>query len=344
MKARQFGAVATAVLALVMAGVAWADEPVGETSVGTKLFLDVSHLDHDLPGAGADASGSSADLKRFFIDVDHRFSKVWSAHLTTDINWLRDQDPTDLWVRHAYVQGSFSKALTLRLGAAPMPWQALVNKWYGYRYVETDLTMRAKVGNVADWGVHALGTLGAGGRVGYAASVVTGAGYKKPRLGNGPDVSARLSFRPTAHTVLGLGGYRGTLGQGTGGREAWHTAQRWSLMAAYADRFWRVGAQYFRASDWSRVPSPQGDRSHGWSAWISRQLTPMVSLFARHDHVEPSGWLDPERRDRYSNAGVEWRAHTWLRVAAVWKRTRLTDDGEELGTDNEAGLWAQVTF
>lgn len=345
MKVGQLLPGALAMLLLAGAGSAWADElPVGGTHVGTKLFLDASRLDRDVSGTGADTRDSNADLKRFFINVDHRFSTLWSAHLTTDIKWLRKQDPGDLWVRHAYVQGRFSKAFTLRLGAAPMPWQGLVNKWYGYRYVESDLTMRNKVGNVADWGVHALGSLGAGGRVEYAASVATGAGYKKPRLGNGPDLSARVSFQPNEHTVLGVGGYRGTLGRDVGGRAARHTAQRWSLMAAYADKLWRVGGQYFRASDWNQVLSPQSDRSHGWSIWASRQLTSNVSLFARHDHVEPSGQLDPERRDRYSNVGVEWHATTWLRVAAVWKRSRLTDAGQQLRTDNEAGLWAQVVF
>lgn len=347
MKARQLGSAATAVLALAATGAAWADQPEGETRVSTKWFLDVSHLDRDLPGAGADSNDTSADLKRFFIDVDHRFSKIWSAHLTTDITWLRNQDPGDLWVRHAYVQGIFSKAFIVRLGAAPMPWQGLVNKWYGYRYVESDLTMRNKVGNVADWGIHTLGELGelgVGGRLEYAASMVTGASYKQPRLGNGPDLSARVSFQPTPHTVVGLGGYRGTLGQDTGGREALHTAQRWSVMAAYADEWWRVGGQYFHASNWHAVVSAQGDHSHGWSAWLSRQLTPSVSLFVRHDHVEPSGQLDPQRRDRYSHAGVEWRARAWLRVAAVWKHMRLTDGSPPLRTDNEAGLWAQVAF
>lgn len=333
------------VLFLAVAGAGWADDlPVGGTSVSGKLFLNASHLDQDVNGVRTDDSGTNADLKRFFINVDHRFSDVWSAHVTTDIHWQRHQDPTDLWLRYAYVQGRFSKAFNLRLGSAPMPWQGLVNQWYGYRYVEKDATMRAGVGSTADWGVHALGSLGADGRVEYAASLATGAGYKKPRLGNGPDVAARVSFQPGEHVVVGLGGYRGTLGQDAGKLDSQRTAQRWSLMAAYADAKWRLGGQYFRANDWSQVMSPQSDRSHGWSAWASMQLTPEVSLFARHDHVEPSRWLDPERRDRYTNAGVEWQAYKWLRLAAVWKRERLSDGGRRLKTANEAGLWAQITF
>lgn len=333
------------VMALGLAGTVWAgDTPVGQTVVGGKLFLNVSDLDRHVNGTPAGGRGVQADLSRFFVNFDHRFSRTWSLHVTTDVHWMRHTSPTDLWLRYAYVEGEFGKAFKLRLGSAPMPWHGLVNQWYGYRYVEKDLTMRAKVGNPADWGVHALGSLGAQGRVEYAASVVTGAGYKKPRLGNGPDVAARVSFQPTAHTVIGAGGYRGTLAEDAGTRSSLHTAQRWTLMAAYADARWRLGAQWFQARNWGRVIRPRADRSQGWSAWASMQVTPTVAVFARHDHVRPSDWLDPERRDRYTNAGVEWKVANGLRLAAVWKRERLNRDGVHLQTVDEAGVWAQITF
>ena len=98
------------------AGAHAADTPVGATTVGGKLFLDVSHLNQYRNGQRTATSRDGADLKRFYIDVDHRFSQVWSAHLTTDINWMRNNSPTDLWVKHAYLQGAFSKALVLRFG------------------------------------------------------------------------------------------------------------------------------------------------------------------------------------------------------------------------------------
>lgn len=331
---------------LCAAGVAQAaDLPVGATQVGGKVFVDATHIDRTTAAGRSDGSGYGVDLTRFYLNVDHRFSDVWSAHLLTDLQWPRHDDPTDLWVKHAYLQGDFSKAFVLRLGAAATPWIGLVNQWYGYRYVEKDLIMRAKVGSTADWGVHALGALGSGrGDVDYAVSVITGAGYKKPRLGNGPDVGARVSWQPSAHTVVGVGGYHGTLGRDVDGREALHTARRWDVMAAYADERWRLGGQYFHADDWNRVLDPAGDTSHGWSVWASMQVTPRVSVFARHDHLKPSVSLDPERHDRYSNAGVEWQAGKGLRLAAVYKRERLRMGSASFETTNEVGVWAQVTF
>lgn len=334
---------ATAAAGFLAAASAYAgDVPVGGTDVSGTVFVDVSHIDQH--GAGAGRNDTEADLKRFYINIGHRFSDAWSAHLTTDIQWKRHDDPTDLRVKKAYLEGKFSPALTLRLGVNSMPWMSLVNRWYGFRYVETGLVRRARTGHSADWGVHVSGLLGQARRVGYAVSVVTGAGYKKPRLGNGPDVAVRVSWQPGAHWIMALGGYRGTLAQNVDGRRRQHRARRWDAMLAWADSRWRLGGQYFHAEDWDRVLDSQGDNSHGWSVWASMQITPRVAVFARHDHITPSASLDPERHDRYSNAGVQWRARPWLRLAAVYKRQRLVLAGQARRTVNEAGLWAQITF
>lgn len=309
---------------------------VGATRVSGSLFLDLSHVD----GNGS----TSADLKRFYFNVEHRFSETWSVRATSDVNWLRDQQPTDVWLKFAYLQGSFSKAFTLRAGAAPMPWSELADKWSGFRYIDAELVSRVKAGETSDWGVHALGTFGASGQLAYAAAIVTGAGYKQPRIGNGPDFESRVSWQPTAHTVLAVGGYAGTRGQDGDGQDALHTARRWNALAAYADSRWRFGAQYFRADDWNQVLRVADDRGDGWSAWASVQVAPKVALFARHDRYAPSSVLDPSRSERYSNAGIEWHARPWLRMAAVWKHTRVDDHGVVLKDGDEAGVYAQINY
>lgn len=314
------------------------DLAVGATRINGTVFLDMSRLD----AQGSESTG--ADLKRFYFNVEHRFSPVWSVRATTDINWLRGQDPTDLWLKYAYLQGTFDKAFTLRAGAAPMPWSELADKWWGYRYIDPELVSRVKAGETSDWGVHALGAFGKRGQLDYAVSVVTGAGYKQPRLGNGPDVDARFSWQPSTHTVVALGTYSGTRGEDVDGAAALHVAHRWSALAAYADARWRFGAQYFRTDDWNRVLKPAGDRGHGWSAWASVQLAPKLAVFARHDRYVPSSVLDPSRTERYANAGIEWRARSWLRVAAVWKRTRVADAGAVLQDVREAGVYAQLSY
>lgn len=67
-----------------------ADTPVGETTFGGRIFINASHLDSYQHGHRSASSGNGVDLTRLYLDLDHRFSPLWSAHVTTDINWLRD--------------------------------------------------------------------------------------------------------------------------------------------------------------------------------------------------------------------------------------------------------------
>ncbi|MEO7072567.1 MAG: hypothetical protein ABI300_06205, partial [Rhodanobacter sp.] len=277
-------------------------------------------------------------------DVDHRFSPEWSAHATTDINWLRDASPTDLWLKRAYLQGAFSKALTLRVGVADMPWTAYANHWGGYRYVDNELAGRLKYANSTDWGVHLLGALGARGQWQYATAVVSGSSFKRPRTGDSADVEMRLGWQPTTHTVLAVGGYRGKRALDGGEHVAVHTAQRWNAMAAYADSRFRLGAQYFRASNWNQVRSPRADAARGWSAWASMQLAPQWSVLARHDDAHLSVQLDPLRRDRYNSLGLEYRCSRSLQLAIVAKRERLANHVGVVTGTNELGVWTQIAF
>ena len=71
------------------------------TKVSAQIFLNASQLDRD--GVVTDDEGLALDLKRTFITVDHRFNQHWTAQVTTDVQWLRNSDPTDVWLRHAYL-------------------------------------------------------------------------------------------------------------------------------------------------------------------------------------------------------------------------------------------------
>lgn len=321
-----------------------ADTAVGDTTLGGKIFIDATHLDQHRNGRRTGLDRNGVDLKRLYIDIDHRFSPVWSAHVTTDINWTRNQSPTDLWFKHAYLEGAFSKALVLRLGAAAMPWAGLVNHWSGYRYIDKELVTRLNFGASADWGVHLLGSAGERGQWQYATSMVSGSSFKRPRTGDRADFEARVAWQPTEYTVIALGGYDGTRALDGGDHTALHTARRQDLMVAYADKRLRLGAQYFRATDWNQVRSPQGDHARGWSVWASVKVAPRWALFARHDRADTSERLDPARRERYTDAGVEWEVNRSVQVAAAYKHERLANPSRELTASNEVGLWAQIAY
>lgn len=336
------GVLTTLILACLCLPTQAATPRPGDTTLGGQIFLDITHLQQTTQGRRTSSTG--ADLKRLFLNLDHQFSLVWSAHVTGDINWLRDAAPTDPWLRHAYIQGAFSKALVLQLGVADLPWAGLVNSWSGYRYVDNELVTRLNFGASSDWGVHVLGTVGDRGQLQYAASMISGSSYKRPRTGDRPDFETRVAWQPTAHTVLAIGTYDGTLAQDGGAHVAQHTARRWDAMAAWRDARFRLGAQYFRADNWNQVRTIAGDHASGWSAWASMQVAPRWTLFARHDQADTSARLDPARQARYSHLGLEYHVSRSVQVAAVVRRQRLANHTTLSTTTNEAGLWTQIAF
>lgn len=307
------------------------------TKVSTQIFVNASDLQRRWVSTADE--GIAMDLKRFFIHVDHRFNEDWSARLTTDVQWQRNSDPTDLFIRHAYLQRRLGKSQHVRLGNAPTPWIGYAAQRNGFRYVDPGVTSRMRLGAPADWGVHGGGKLG---QFNYAVAAVTGAGFQKPRTGKRADVEARVAWAPIANLEFALGGYQGTRAMDVNTSRL-HTAKRWNGMVSYVDEKLRLGAEFFYADNWTRVIQASPDAARGWSAWSSYQLTPTVAMFSRHDHTEMSLRLNPTQEQRYSQLGMELRQSRHLRLALVGKRTDMQSVTRRAKA-NEIGVWAQVMF
>lgn len=328
---------AVAALALLLAAGAQ-DAPAAEPAlrVSGQFFLNASHLDRDASTSG---DGWGVDLKRSFLTLDYRFSDTWSAQLRTDIQWQRHQSPSDLWLRHAYLQRRLEHGW-LRLGSAPTPWIAGESAREGFRYVQPGLIAGNGLGDPADYGAHLEQQHGA---FTWAASVVTGAGFKKPRLGNRADVELRAAWVPHKGLELALGGYHGTRAQDTAGRAREHTATRWHAMLSWVGARTRAGAQAYRADNWNRITQPGSDAGRGWSSWASWHPAPAWAVFTRHERNRPSLQRAPASATRYSHLGLEWQPNRQLRLAAVGKRVQHRSAARH-GRDHEAGLWAQLAF
>jgi hypothetical protein len=174
------------------------------TTVGGKTYIDFTSIDQKNDGVKTSNSGIGADVKRFYLAIDHSFNDMWSANLTTDFNYVSNDSETQLYVKKAYLQGKFSDAFMLRAGSADLPWVPYVENLYGYRWVENTLIDRLKFGTSADWGLHAGGKL-ANGMLDYAASVVNGNGYKNPSRSKAVDFEGRLGVHPIDGVTLAAG-------------------------------------------------------------------------------------------------------------------------------------------
>ncbi len=343
---------ATIILACVSSG-AHAVDVTEKTSVSGKAFIDLTNIDQQSDGDSTDASGTGLDVKRFYLGIDHVFDSTWSANLTTDFNYVGNDGETQLYVKKAYLQGSFGDALFVRAGSADLPWVPFVEGLYGYRYVENVLVDHLKFGTSADWGVHAGGKL-ANGLVSYAASVVNGAGYKNPTRSKSVDVEGRISVVPVEGLTLAAGFYNGKLGQDKESTDAQHTAQRYDALVAYVNSRFRAGAEYFQAKDWKQVLSTSSDKADGYSLWGAYNFNDRMSAFARYDSANPSKDLNPDLSSDYFNVGFAYRPRKNVDLAVVYKEDKVdngllatsngTIGGVNDGKYREVGLWAQVGF
>jgi uncharacterized protein YigA (DUF484 family) len=339
---------------------AWA----ANTKISGKAYFNVSNIDQkstDLAGVTSKsaANGTEAELKRFYLTIDHKFSPIFSASATTDFRYGTNGTSKDtlVYLKKAYLQATLAPEFYVRVGAADLPWVPFAESIYGYRFVENTLIDRTKFGTSTDWGVHAGGTF-ANGLVSYAVSAINGAGYKTlSRTSDTIDVEGRVSVNPIKPITLAVGGYTGKLGKSEADlpdTATPHTAERFNALAAYTDNRIRAGVEYFWAKKWTTVTSPAGDKADGWSAFASYAFMPQFSVFGRYDWVKPSQDLKPALKDNYFNAGVDYKPLPPLDLALVYKRDRVkngtlstsngTIGGPAHGSYDEFGLWGQFAF
>jgi hypothetical protein len=331
------------------------------TSISGKAFLNVSNIDHKRSGVDQTDNGTETELKRFYIGVDHKFSDVFSANVTTDFRYNTNGSTGNdvlVYLTKAYLQAKLDPAFTVRVGEADLPWVPFVEGIYGYRFIENTLIDRTKFGTSADWGVHVLGSF-ANNLVSYQVSAVNGAGYKTlARNSDTIDLEGRVSLNPVKPITFAVGGYTGKLGKSADNGAVTHRASRFDALAAYTDNRVRAGVEYFAAKNWNNVNTVGTDKSNGWSAFGSFAFTPRIAAFGRYDWVKPNRDTNPALHDHYYNVGLDYKPLPPLDIALVYKRDRAnngflsTSNGTigglpgtlGNGTYDEIGVFGQFVF
>ncbi|HWJ38233.1 MAG TPA: hypothetical protein VNR86_05685 [Sphingomicrobium sp.] len=334
------------------------------TSISGKSFFNVSNINQksvDLAGTTTESAqnGTQVELKRFYVSVDHKFNDMFSADITTDFRYNANglSKDTAVFVKKAYLQAKFNPALTVRIGAADLPWIAFDEGVYGFRFVDPTLIDRTKFGSSVDWGVHVLGSF-ADNLVSYQVSAIDGQGYKTlSRSSDTLDLEGRINVNPTKNITLAVGGYTGKLGKSAANlpdSATPHTATRFDALAAYTDKRVRAGVEYFAARNWNNVNTAAKDKSDGWSAFGSFAFTPKILAFGRYDWLRPSRIGAPALKNRYFNIGLDYKPISPLDFAFVYKRevtrhgTLATANGiiggAAEGSYDEFGLFGQFTF
>jgi hypothetical protein len=363
----------TAAVMAAIAGMNIAAQADESTTVGGKAYIDFTSKKTTSGGATQDKS-IGFDLTRFYLSVGHTFDDMWSANLTTDVNYAADCgtyvtgggtvdatsssttepvvgyttskcSPADvqLYVKKAYLQAKFSDAAVLRAGSADMPWIPYVEDAYGYRWVEKTLIDRTGFGTSADWGAHVGGKAG---MFNYAVSAVNGNGYKHPDRSKSLDFAARVGVMPVKGLNVALGFYDGKLGKNTFANAnatppvTVLTGKRMDALVAYSQDMFNVGAEFFSAKDWNTSTT---DKGSGYSAFGSVKAGSSAAVFARYDNVKPHKTSVPGLKDTYYNVGVSYEARKNVDLALAYKNEKMKNSGSEAKT-SEIGIWTQVKF
>jgi len=277
-------------------------EVAPNTTVGSQLFADVSHISNDQAGIPVAPDGTGFDVKRFYLIVDHIFNDVWSANLTTDAQYISSPSVsvttapvaagakpvtvttsttnsgavTEVFIKKLYLQAKFDDAFVLHAGSYNMPWTTFVEGLYGYRWIEKVTTDRLGFANTADWGLHATGSFGPTG-INYALSAVNGGGFKNPSRSKDIDFEGQVNYVSPIGVTLGVGAYAGHLGQVVAANQDFdkHTATRLDSAIGYQLAGLRVGGEYYVARNYKTVNSVTAG-AFGTSAVIATSITTIV--------------------------------------------------------------------
>ncbi|MCA1767589.1 MAG: hypothetical protein LC639_05160 [Idiomarina sp.] len=322
----------------LLSGGFWIACAQAETSLSSQLFINASNIQQQ--NLDSDIEGWELDLKRFYLDVNQKFNGKWSALVTTDVQWRRQNDPTDVWFRHAYIQRKLSDGQLLQIGVAPLPWIDYIARKVGYRYVDPSLTPMNQFAGPTDLGVHYSNN---NDNVSYAVSVVTGGGFKKPRVGDSVDVEAYAAWHVLPGLDIAVGGYRGARTQDKDEAPKINTAERFNASVNYQVKKMRFGIEYVHNSNWGQVASPVEDAKSGWASWASYRYAPKYSVFVRYDATKPSRRLNPGYEKDYVQIGWDWEVAPYVTVALVAKQ--VEESRKELERDSyEFGLWSMWNF
>ncbi len=275
-----------------------------DTTLGGLVYSDLSYIDlqnDNSKGVPVETAptGTGFDVKRLYLIVNHTFSDVWSANLTTDAQYATATTTTvttptgttsavtsqttsggvtEVFIKKLYLQGAFNRAFVLHVGSYDTSWVPMIEDLCACRWIDKVQIDRLGYQLSADWGAYATGSFGDGDLVSYSVGAVDGGGYKNPTRTKFVDLDSRVSVKPVSWLTLGLGYYSGHLGQVTASNAGYpnNTASRLDGVIAVTVQQFRVGVEYFDAKNYKTVNSI-ADAVYGTSSVVTTTGKPPVS-------------------------------------------------------------------
>ncbi|MGH8224917.1 MAG: porin, partial [Gammaproteobacteria bacterium] len=84
------------------------------TTLGVKIFSDLSYITNTSNGADVNPSGFGFDVKRGYLTLDTGFNDAWSIRFRTDFNYASAIGETNVYIKNLYAQRKFDNGIKLR--------------------------------------------------------------------------------------------------------------------------------------------------------------------------------------------------------------------------------------
>ncbi|MDX8403570.1 MAG: hypothetical protein R8K54_04090, partial [Mariprofundaceae bacterium] len=168
-------------------------------SIGMKSFINMTSTEVTTTGK-RDTTETGLGVDRFYLWLKYKIDDTWSAKITTDVN--NEQGRTgstttpglkrnmNVFLKNAYIQGSFRPELNVLIGLAGTAWIPYEEGLWKHRYVTNTFVDGYGYDDSADYGVALKGAF-MDGLFEYFVDVVNGGGYSNPNKTDAVDFGAR---------------------------------------------------------------------------------------------------------------------------------------------------------
>ena len=260
---------------------------------------------------------------------------------------------TEVMIKYLYLTAKINDAFVVHAGSYNTPWIQYYDGITGYRWVEKGIADRLSLSDSsADWGLNASGTF-ANNLLSYSASVTDGGGYKNPTRTKHVDFEGRITSKPFSWLDVGVGYYNGHLGQVTAVNDGFptNTASRWDGLVSFNFGGFRLTGEYIDASNFKTVNSVTAgvfgtqdvvassltgtlnkDVAKGYSVQASYAFNGSWNAFARYDDINLSENVLPGLKDRFYDAGIDYKPLKGLDLALVYKLEQVDNGAATIGS------------
>ncbi len=284
-------------------------------------------------------------FRRIYFTYDHRISPSLSTRLRLEMGSRGDFSTNSSalipFIKDAYLKWTINSNHQLYLGISCPPTFYLVEKFWGYRFLEKTPLDLQRWGSSRDFGLMMRGNLLTSGKLRYHVMLGNGSGIKS-EFNSGKKLAGAVSFYPDNHLVLEVYGDR----EDRSGAEIWYTYQ--GFLGYHTER-WRMGILY--AHQLRRPADTPEENLDLASLFLTMKINEKWGVVGRIDRqfdpnprAEDQVYLpfDPNSKSTFFLGGIDFVPHPAVHLMPNLEVIKY--DPNPAGETPETDLIPRMTF